>query len=68
MLIVKHEGKPVGAVATNQSLSTDRVLELIGIDPNEKAGNDFVWDYNAFEIEDLTTEEYTEQYPNGIPA
>lgn len=57
-IIIKHEGEFVGRVFTNRSLTTDETLYLAGIDVEEMDGGDPKWDYNAFELEALSDEEY----------
>jgi hypothetical protein len=60
-IIITHEGKQVGHVVTNHSLTTDELLRLAGIDPTEMDGGDPRWDYGKFEFEALSDQEYQER-------
>lgn len=61
-IIVKHENEVVGKVFTNRSMTQDEILDLAGIDVNEMDGGDPKWNYEAFDLEPLSDQEYAEQY------
>jgi hypothetical protein len=48
---LKHEGKVVGTILTNRSLTLDECFEILDIDIDETEGGDPKWDYEKFEME-----------------
>jgi hypothetical protein len=46
-----YDGKAVGTITTNHSMTIDEACNLLGIDPNEMDGQDFKWDFELFEME-----------------
>lgn len=61
-IIIRHEDQVVGRVLTNRRLTLGEALELVGIDVDEMDGGDPKWDYEAFELEPLSDQEYAERY------
>ena len=48
---VLYDGKEIGNIVTNRSLSIPEALNLIGIDPNEEEGSEPKYDYSLFELD-----------------
>jgi hypothetical protein len=46
-----YDGKVVGEITTNHSLSLEDCFELLNIDINEEEGGDAKWDYELFSME-----------------
>ena len=46
-----HEGKVVGGITTNHSMSVEDACELLNIDLHAEDGGDPVWDIEKFEME-----------------
>ena len=50
-LRVTYDGKEIGRILTNRSMTIDEALGILGIDPTEMDGNDPVWDFELFDLE-----------------
>ena len=48
---VLYNGKVVGKITTNHSLSIEDAVSLLNIDINEMDGGDPVWDIELFRLE-----------------
>ncbi|MDD2268212.1 MAG: hypothetical protein PHY15_01525 [Eubacteriales bacterium] len=47
---VYYDGKQIGQITTNRSMTVDEALEIIGVDPNEQdAGGEYKYDFELFE-------------------
>lgn len=48
---VYYDGKQIGDILTNRSMTIDEALELLGIDPNERdpQSDEFIYDFELFE-------------------
>jgi len=57
---ILYDGKEIGNIVTNRSLSIPEALNLIGIDPNEEEGGDPKYDYSLFELD------YTSEYASAM--
>ena len=45
-----YDGKKVGEIMTNRSLSLTDCFDLLGIDITEQEGGDPMWDYDLFKM------------------
>ena len=45
-----YDGKKVGEIMTNRSLSLTDCFDLLGIDINAQEGGDPMWDYDLFKM------------------
>lgn len=47
---VYYDGKVIGDILTNRSMTVDEALELIGIDPNERdpQSDELIYDFELF--------------------
>ena len=50
---VFYEGKQIGEIITNRSMTVDEALELLGIDPNERdeQTDELIYDFELFATE-----------------
>jgi hypothetical protein len=57
---ILYDGKEIGNIVTNRSLSIPEALSLISIDPNEEEDGDPKYDYSLFELD------YTSEYASAM--
>ena len=50
-LRVTYDGKEIGRILSNRSMTIGEALGVLGIDPTEMDGNDPVWDFELFDLE-----------------
>ena len=64
---LKYDGKVIGTITTNRSLTIEECLDIIGIDPEEMEDeNTAKWDYELFEM-DYDTNRESEMKTVAIP-
>jgi hypothetical protein len=48
---ITYEGKEIGNITTNRSMTIEEALDLIGVDINEMDNGDPKWDINQFAMD-----------------